>query len=107
MGQISSSVTDDVMTTARKAKKPGVNERFLAFLHLAPGMSGFIIFVVIPLIASIVISLYRWPLFGDPKFIGQPGQRRQIRPQRQHRGIAVELGGQPYRPDVDRPAARC
>lgn len=54
----------------RKAGKPGVNERFMAFLHLAPGMSGFLIFMVIPLIASIVISFHNWPLYGDPEFIG-------------------------------------
>lgn len=56
--------------SVRKASKPGVNQRLLAFLHLAPGMSGFLVFMVIPLIGSIVISLYNWPLYGDPEFIG-------------------------------------
>ena len=64
------------MTTVRTARKPGVNERLLAFFHLAPGMSGFVIFVVIPLLASIVISFYRWPLFGDPEFIGADNYMR-------------------------------
>ncbi len=53
-----------------KARKPGVNERLLAFFHLAPGMSGFLIFMVVPLIASIVISLHEWPLYGEPEFVG-------------------------------------
>ena len=54
----------------RKAGKPGVRQGLLAFLHLAPGMSGFLIFMVIPLIASIVISLHNWPLYGEPEFVG-------------------------------------
>ena len=47
-----------------------MNQRLLAFFHLAPGMSGFVIFIVIPLIASVVISLYDWPLYGEASFVG-------------------------------------
>ena len=54
----------------KKAGKPGVNQRLLAFFHLAPGMGGFLIFIVVPLIASIVISFHDWPLYGDPEFVG-------------------------------------
>lgn len=54
----------------KKVGKPGLNQRLLAFFHLAPGMSGFVIFIVIPLIASVVISLYDWPLYGEATFIG-------------------------------------
>lgn len=42
----------------------------LAAIYLAPGTLGFLIFIVLPLIASLVISLFDWPLFGDPKFVG-------------------------------------
>ena len=38
--------------------------------YLAPGMSGFLLFIVVPLLASLVISLYDWPLFGDVAFVG-------------------------------------
>ena len=41
----------------RKAGKPGVRQGLLAFLHLAPGMSGFLIFMVIR-------SLFRFGLFA-------------------------------------------
>lgn len=34
--------------------------------YLAPGMSGFLLFIVAPLIASLVMSFYDWPMFGDP-----------------------------------------
>lgn len=74
--QVTSSQPREATTTVRRARKPGVNERLLAFFHLAPGMSGFVIFVVIPLLASIVISFYRWPLFGDPEFIGADNYMR-------------------------------
>nr|WP_220488126.1 sugar ABC transporter permease [Tessaracoccus sp. MC1756] len=50
--------------------KPGFNQRLLAFLHLTPGMAGFFIFIVVPLIASLVISLYNWPLYGEREFVG-------------------------------------
>lgn len=39
-------------------------------LHLAPGMTGFVCFIAIPLLASLVISFYQWPLSGEPSFIG-------------------------------------
>lgn len=50
--------------------KPGYNQRLLALLHLTPGMAGFFIFIVVPLIASLVISLYNWPLYGEREFVG-------------------------------------
>ncbi len=76
MMQVTSPPPHEAMTTVVKARKPGVNERLLAFFHLAPGMSGFVIFIVIPLLASIVISFYRWPLFGEPEFIGADNYMR-------------------------------
>ncbi|MDO5676149.1 MAG: sugar ABC transporter permease [Propionibacteriaceae bacterium] len=42
----------------------------LALIHLTPGMAGFFIFIVVPLIASLVISLYNWPLYGEREFVG-------------------------------------
>ncbi|QNP57452.1 sugar ABC transporter permease [Tessaracoccus defluvii] len=33
-------------------------------------MAGFISFIVVPLIASLVISLYQWPLYGSREFVG-------------------------------------
>lgn len=50
--------------------KPGYNQRLLALIHLTPGMAGFFIFIVVPLIASLVISLYNWPLYGEREFVG-------------------------------------
>lgn len=55
---------------SKRAGRPGVRQRLLALFHLAPGMAGFLIFIVIPLIASLVISLYDWPIYGEREFTG-------------------------------------
>lgn len=38
--------------------------------YLGPGMLGFAIFIVVPLVVSLVISVFDWPLFGAPEFVG-------------------------------------
>lgn len=55
-----------------------MNQRLLAFFHLAPGMSGFLIFMVVPLVASFVISFYNWPLNGEPEFTGVENYARLL-----------------------------
>ena len=42
-----------------------------ALLYLAPGMSGFVLFIVLPLLASLVISFYSWSLTSDPEAVGR------------------------------------
>lgn len=49
--------------------------RWTAALYLSPGMLGFAIFIVIPLLVSLVISLYDWPLYGTPEFVGLENYR--------------------------------
>ncbi|NMW60492.1 sugar ABC transporter permease [Mobiluncus mulieris] len=41
-----------------------------ALPYLAPGMTGFFIFIVIPLVFSFIISLFNWQLYGIPTFVG-------------------------------------
>lgn len=50
----------------------------LAAAYLAPGMLGFLIFIVLPLVASLVISLFDWPLFGTPEFVGLDNYTRML-----------------------------
>jgi multiple sugar transport system permease protein len=50
----------------------------LALAYLAPGMTGFVVFIVVPLLASIVISLFAWPLFGTPEFVGLDNYRSML-----------------------------
>ncbi|MHA6523008.1 carbohydrate ABC transporter permease [Tessaracoccus sp. G1721] len=54
---------------ARKTKRKK-SDVLQAAAYLAPGMSGFLLFIVVPLLASLVISLFNWPLFGDATFVG-------------------------------------
>lgn len=43
---------------------------WVAIAFLAPGMIGFVLFILTPLFGSAVISLFDWRLFGTPDFIG-------------------------------------
>ncbi len=52
--------------SSRREASPGIQ----AAAFLAPGMAGFAIFIIAPLIGSLVISLYDWPLFGEARFVG-------------------------------------
>ena len=49
-----------------------------ALVYLSPGMMGFLLFIVLPLIASLVISFYDWSIFGGGRFIGVENYRRML-----------------------------
>lgn len=49
-----------------------------AALYLSPGMLGFAVFIVVPLLVSLVISFYDWPLFGAPEFVGLDNYRYML-----------------------------
>ncbi len=42
----------------------------MGYLFLAPTIIGLIVFVVIPMISSFVLSFYKWNVFKPPTFIG-------------------------------------
>jgi len=41
-------------------------------------MTGFVLFIVVPLVASMAISLFDWPLFGSPEFVGLENYRAMV-----------------------------
>ena len=41
-------------------------------------MTGFLVFIIIPLIASLIISLFSWSLLGTSDFVGLDNYRRMI-----------------------------
>ena len=43
---------------------------WVAVAFLAPGLIGFVLFILTPLFGSAFISLFDWKLFGSPDFIG-------------------------------------
>lgn len=54
----------------RKGGKKRRGDGLTALAYLWPGLAGFVFFIVVPLLGSLVISLFEWPLFGSPTFIG-------------------------------------
>jgi multiple sugar transport system permease protein len=45
-------------------------EELLAYLFILPSLLGFVIFLVVPMIASLGISFYDWELLTPPQFAG-------------------------------------
>jgi len=41
-----------------------------AYLFLLPSFAGFLIFVAIPVVASLALSLFEWSLLSSPEFVG-------------------------------------
>src|SRR6185437_7216999 len=54
----------------RGAKKKRKGDGLTALAYLWPGLAGFTFFILVPLLGSLVISLFEWPLFGTPTFVG-------------------------------------
>ena len=69
----------EAATTAesrRRHRAPRHTLRIIAYL--TPGMTGLLVFIIIPLIASLIISLFSWSLLGTSEFVGLDNYRRMI-----------------------------
>ena len=64
--------------TESRRSHGGLGSRLRIFAYLAPGMTGFLIFIVIPLVASLTISLFSWSLLGTSEFVGIDNYRRMF-----------------------------
>jgi multiple sugar transport system permease protein len=42
----------------------------IGYLFLAPNLTGFLVFTLIPVVAAFALSLFEWNLFQPPKFVG-------------------------------------
>ena len=60
----------------RRHRAPQDTLRIIAYL--TPGMTGCLVFIIIPLIASLIISLFSWSLLGTSDFVGLDNYRRMI-----------------------------
>src|SRR5580693_7278897 len=64
----------DAAPRAFVARRPRLSlarqEELLAYLFILPSLLGFIIFLVVPMIASLGISFYDWELLSPPQFAG-------------------------------------
>jgi multiple sugar transport system permease protein len=45
-------------------------EELIAYLFILPSLLGFVVFLVVPMVASLGISFYEWELLTPPKFVG-------------------------------------
>jgi multiple sugar transport system permease protein len=50
--------------------KSSAKEALAAYGFLAPNLIGFLVFTSLPVVASLVLSFYRWDLFSPPQFVG-------------------------------------
>jgi multiple sugar transport system permease protein len=59
---------------ARPARWPRLSlarqEELLAYLFILPSLLGFVIFLVVPMVASLGISFFDWELLTPPQFVG-------------------------------------
>lgn len=55
---------------ARQRRRSGPREGRTAFFFLLPSLLGVILFLVLPIIASLVLSFTNWKLLGKPAFVG-------------------------------------
>ncbi|WP_278601668.1 carbohydrate ABC transporter permease [Actinomyces naeslundii] len=55
-----------------------LRSRLRVVAYLAPGMTGFLVFIVVPLIASLILSLFSWSLLGTSEFVGIDNYRRMF-----------------------------
>lgn len=56
--------------TKRRRSRLDIGEGRTAFFFLLPSLIGVILFLVVPIIASIVLSFTNWKLLGQPAFVG-------------------------------------
>jgi len=54
----------------RPRRRSGPREGRTAFFFLLPSLLGVILFLVLPIIASLVLSFTNWKLLGKPAFVG-------------------------------------
>ena len=55
---------------ARPARHPRIQEAITAYLFVLPWIVGFILFVGGPIVASFVLSFFKWKVIAPPQFLG-------------------------------------
>ncbi len=74
MSKTSPSIQQEQPPAARpKRRRWGAwrsDQQSEGYLFILPSLIGFILFVIFPIIASLVLSFYKWDLLTSPEFIG-------------------------------------
>lgn len=53
-----------------KIKKRKFLNNITPYLFISPWIIGFLVFTLVPLVFSLIISLYNWPVIGKKEFVG-------------------------------------
>ena len=51
-------------------EKSSISRNLTAWLYLAPNLSGFLVFTLIPVFLAFALSMFRWDIFNAPVFVG-------------------------------------
>jgi multiple sugar transport system permease protein len=74
MGEVSVPTTNVSITRQKVAVKENNRTKFIQkltpYLFLLPNIIGFFAFTAMPVVASIIMSFFNWPLLESPKFVG-------------------------------------
>ncbi len=60
----------DVLPEQRLSRKKPLLTRLTPYLFISPWVIGFLAFTLGPMLFSLIISFFDWPIIGDPSFVG-------------------------------------
>lgn len=60
----------------RRSTGRGWRETVEAYVLIAPSLFGFVAFLLLPIVAVFVLSLFSWDLIGSPQFVGLANYRK-------------------------------
>ena len=64
------TIGEKVPAAARRRVRPRVREEAAAWRFLSPSLIAFVVFTVIPAIATFALTFYRWDFTSAPSFVG-------------------------------------
>ncbi|WP_169193898.1 sugar ABC transporter permease [Devosia sp. MC1541] len=78
MTAIETGATRIVVPVNPKKSRIAAREARTALFFLLPGLIGMILFLVLPILASVVLSFTNWKLLGTPEFVGFANYQRLL-----------------------------
>ncbi len=64
------AVKSTIKNTTKVDRRRKIINILTPYLFLLPNILGFLVFTALPVIASILLSFFEWPLLAAPKFVG-------------------------------------
>ncbi len=66
----SASMTTSALTSATRRRRPKRQAGWRGLIYIAPAMALVTLFFVLPVLFTLWMSLHKWPLLGEPAWIG-------------------------------------